>query len=281
MNTKKLGELRIDMVDLQEDLKQIANFYFSSTYSEFICGVWESCALWNKSGLPNNTVVFAYEGQPTKTLYAEQLPYISNLIQNTFYFDHLKLIRLVRLKNNSVIIPHKDFLETEEEFLRFHIPLQTDESCFNSEEDTVYHMKLGEIWHLNASLVHSAASFSPQERLHLILDFEKRVNLQQIIKIEFNDEGIPPENIIEREELKANFFTEIKVLSKIINQFNFIDILAILIKTHFTKNLSAAKVFYILFKIAEESEDPALIEKAKNLYSYCMLERDSSLLGSE
>ncbi|GAL10893.1 hypothetical protein JCM19233_1878 [Vibrio astriarenae] len=45
-----------------------------------------------------------------------------------------------------MILPHKDYLEFEKGFTRVHVVLDIDETCFNSENDTVYQMKAGEVW---------------------------------------------------------------------------------------------------------------------------------------
>jgi len=280
LTTRKIGTLDIDPLLLQKDLKKALNFQFNATYSEFISGTLGSCALWNKSGLSDETLVSHYDGCSKKTPYAKQLSYICSFVEKNFNIDELKLARILNIKYNSVLIPHVDFLETEREFYRFHIPLQTDEQCFNSEESTVYQMKVGEVWYINASRAHSAASFSNQDRLHLVLDFDSLQPIESITKFSLEAQGIPLQNTIQREKITEETNKTIESFASIINNYNFNDIFTILIKLHFTKEVSANDVFTFLFEIVNKSKNTSLIEKTKDMYLYYMKERELSSLTS-
>lgn len=274
MSTGKLGAVVIDRVKLRNDMEEVKRIGFQAAYSEFICGVWESCALWNMSGSTEHASIFHYEGPARKTAHAEKLGYISELVERSFHMERLKFVRLVKLKRNSVIIPHKDFIETGRDFLRIHIPLQTDEHCFNSEENTVYQMRLGEVWHLNASVIHSAASFSAEDRLHLILDFEDGGELQGLVKFRVSEVGIPRENLVVREPAPREALGSLRTLSGVVDRRNFTDVLAMIIKMHFRAALSAREVYGLLFRIVDDSKDPVLAEMARKLYGHCMQERE-------
>jgi hypothetical protein len=277
MDTGKLGAVVLDHAKLERDIDVVKTLRFHSTYSEFICGVWESCALWNRSGSSDHTSIFHYEGLARKTAHGEKLVYIAELVEELFHAERLKFVRLVKLKHNSVIIPHKDFIETGRDFLRVHIPLQTDEHCFNSEENTVYQMRLGEVWNLNASVIHSAASFSSEDRLHLILDFEGGCSLQSIMKFQITASGIPRENLIVRKWAPREALGCLHSLSQVVDRHNFTDVLSMLIKMHFRSSLSARDVYGLLFRIVDDSNDPMLAEMARTLYGHCMNDRELSL----
>lgn len=274
MDTNKLATLNICNDALANDLKNISTFTFTATYSEFIFGIWESCALWNKSGEADQTSVMCYDEPAKPTAYVKALPYLAELIYGTFDFTHLKLVRLVNLKPDSVIIPHRDFIETENDFYRFHIPIKTDALCFSSEENAVYQMRLGEVWHIDATRAHSAASFSQQDRLHLILDFAKSTEMDACLKIPIKSQGIASENIFYRQKISpATLETCMQHFADLIDHHNFNNILTLLIKLHFTKTISANEVFQYLLSIVKQSNDATLITRAENLFNYLMQNR--------
>ena len=102
------------------------------------------------------------------------MPELNAWIEATFRLDLLRLARIHSL-GDGVLIPHRDFVEFLDEkpaWTRIHIPIMTNDQCLHAEEDTVFRMRLGEVWHFDASRLHSATNFSAQRRLNLCLDFE-------------------------------------------------------------------------------------------------------------
>ncbi|WP_158932498.1 aspartyl/asparaginyl beta-hydroxylase domain-containing protein [Acidisphaera sp. S103] len=99
------------------------------------------------------------------------IPYLTGLISREFATDRLRWARLMRVAGNGCVIPHRDFLEFSQPFTRLRICLKTNPQAWNSEEGRLFHMRVGEVWHLDATRVHSAACFSPEPRVHLVLDF--------------------------------------------------------------------------------------------------------------
>ena len=123
--------------------------------------------LWNKSGDVEDNFLLDYDHPAQRTAYGAQMPYLVEVLRQTFDLKQLRFARLAKLTPGSVLVPHRDYLELKHDLTRVHIPLATDSACFSSEENTVYQMRRGEIWYMDATQVHSAASFSRKPRTHL------------------------------------------------------------------------------------------------------------------
>lgn len=275
MKSQIISSIKIDNSLLKNEIEKISEFNFCDTYKEYACGELKICMLWNKSGVFEDSLLTNYNGNALKTCYGEKLPYLSNLIDETFKIEHLKFARIIMLGSNTVYVPHRDYLELTSDFLRFHIPIQTDSFCFNSEENTVYQMKVGEIWYIDATKIHSAASFSEKYRMHLVLDFEYKPNIEDVLKIPVSKNAmIPEKSIAQREPAPSNFDEVLYTFSKIIDVTNCIDILSILIKQYFTKNINVEYIFDMFLKISILSNNKDVINKAKNLKEYCTKNRN-------
>lgn len=190
------------------------------------------------AGSPN----YDYTQPPSKTKYAEQLPYLTELISQYFNLKYLNFARLAII-NNSVLIPHRDLLELgavpahARNVHRIHVPLITHDNCYFWEENIVYQMRFGEAWFLDASRAHSAASLSEQDRVHLMLDFPDVENASQLIRFKKDDrEEISPESIQARSALTEAERRELLALANVIDIDNFKNIFSIVIKKHYCKD---------------------------------------------
>lgn len=289
MRTHRIGKLDIDRPRLLKELEQIAHFEFAYAYSDYLCGgPWKSCMLWSIGGETGDGFVTNYDyDKPTaKTKYAEQLPYLTEIVERSFDLGPLNFARLATVSPGSVIIPHKDLLElgSVPERLRnahrLHIPLITDENCFFSERNLVFRMRFGEAWFLDASVMHSAACFSTRDRVHLILDFAEVDDPRALIKFKRDErEEIPFESIHERVELTDEEREALWTLSGVIDMDNYRDVFSIVIKKHYQKNGGDNFVWDTLLKIADNCNDPAVESKIKEMHQYFMVERNSGSLA--
>jgi hypothetical protein len=277
LNTHRMARLDLDPARLAEDLQSAKRFVFSDAYSEFSCGEWRSCMLWNGSGEFGDTLLSDHDRPALKTAYGTELPYLCETIEDNFDLGRLRFARLVNLRPNSVLIPHRDFLELGKRLRRIHIPLRTDSKCFNGEENVVYQMKVGEVWFIDAAKVHTAASFSTQDRLHLILDFAQGEETAAFIKGPLNLEGVIPEDsIVQRVPLSAADKEAIASLHKVIDRDNYKDLLALLIRKYFRTQFSASTVFDWLLSLVEQAGDRALLEEIRRHVDYFLIERQAA-----
>src|SRR3990167_3066083 len=274
MPSRLLGEITLDDCSLSGELNTIFKHPFNNKgYKEFICGEWKSCAIWNLSGVDNDVRIKDYQGQAQQTHLGKQLLYLNSMIKNNFNLQYLKYARLVILGSNSVVIPHRDYLELKQGFLRIHIPLKTSDACYNSEENQVYNLKKGEVWYLDASLIHSAACLADIDRLHLILDFSENIPIEQIFT-SHNQEINFTTQPIERENISTGTLNGIYHLASLIDLSNFFDVIGIITKLHFLKNISATDVFNYLKEIANLSQKKGVCEKVDWLERYCLTTRN-------
>lgn len=280
-HSKNIGYINFCEKSLKKDISTISNFHFNTQYSEYFFGSWSSCPLWNKNGDSNDSMTYLYIGAAKETIYAEKIPYIKNLITTIFNLDLLKSARIFSMLNNSFSIPHRDFIEIEENYLRIHVPLQVGEKSYHSEENKVFKMKKGEIWFLNAADVHSAGYFSKKPRLHLVLDFEYKEKLKDV----FKDKTFYIDNMqlteILREKISKKYLNKLYSLSKVINDNTFFDVVQYLSKVHFTKDIPASQVFPWLYEIIQRSNHPHLLKKAEMLAESCLLKRTTGNLPNE
>lgn len=271
--TRRVAELSLDAARLQEDLVRAASFAYGNSYSEFICGTLDNTMLFNRTGELAEAQLTGYDGAAKPTAHGTSLPYVSELICRLFDTRHLKYARLLKLTPGSVIVPHRDYLELEQDFCRIHIPLRTDSSCFNSEMNIVYQMRMGEVWYLDAARTHSAASFSDTDRIHLVLDFMTR-DFDNILRFDLSPgESIPRSSIVNRRPLDATGRTDLLNFSRVIDSFNYREILALLIKRHFVTDISADEVFKLLREIAAQSGRPDVLKRAVQQQEYCLVQR--------
>jgi hypothetical protein len=222
----------------------------------------------NMAGSMSDGLSREYEGHARQTELGVQLPYINEIIDTTFQVDLIKSVRIFSASNGGFIRPHRDYLEFKEGFTRLHIPLKTDEKCFNSEEATVYHMRQGEIWMLDGRHAHSGGCFSEHKRLHLVLDFDPKVPLEDLFVNQVCYDPDAVTETIQRPPLKSKEMVAILALGEILSEVNFMDVAGLLGKIHFERDVSCAEMYDWLYVIAERSQNPALVQRAKEMKKY-------------
>jgi hypothetical protein len=284
MRTYRIGKLDIDRERLAEDLARMREFKFSEAYSNYLCGgPWKSCMLWSIGGETGDGLVtnYDYSKGPAKTAFGQRLEYLSELVERWFNLDRLNFAR-VAIISNSVIIPHKDLLELsdlprrERNTHRLHVPLVTNEGCYFSEGNVVYRMREGEVWFFDAGMMHSAASFTERERVHLILDFCEVEGVGEIVKFKPDAvERIPEDSIQAREALSAEEREGLMRLAGVITEENYKDVFSIVIKKHYRKDGGDDFVWETMKRIASRSEDEVVEAKVREMHEYFMVKRSA------
>ncbi|WP_344659492.1 aspartyl/asparaginyl beta-hydroxylase domain-containing protein [Catenulispora subtropica] len=280
--TTKITSLDLDAERLAEDLRRAEGFAYNDSYSEFICGAWRSCMLWNRSGDLADTRLEDFSGPGRITPYGAQLPYLFEVIGDVFQTESLKFARLARLTPGSVLVPHRDYLELEDDLIRIHLPIQTSRDCYSSEDDTIYQMRHGELWFLDATRPHSAASFTDRDRVHLILDFAVD-DVSEVFTEGFEQTcldlhglsggEVPPDNIVTRAELLPGERESYVALAGVLSTENYEDVLAMVIKKFFKSELAVTDVFGWFGRIAEASGQPELVARVRRHEEHCLVRR--------
>lgn len=284
MRTQRIGRLDIDQPRLLAELEQMSTFVFSDAYSDYLCGgPWKSCMLWSSGGSVGDGLITNYDHDKASawTEYAERLPYLCGMIERSFHLDHLNFARLAVI-SNSVIIPHRDLLELGEipvharNAHRLHVPLVTNEACYFAEENIVYRMKFAEAWFFDASSIHSAASFSEQSRVHLLLDFADVRDAGKLVKFKPDEQaGIPRDSICSRPKMTEAERASLLSLADVIDLDNFKDVFSLVIKKHYRKDGGPNFIWDTMTSIAEASRNPAVSLKVRELHEYFLLKRSA------
>lgn len=261
MKSHIIGFADLDERSLQRDLNDLSKMEYSSAYSEYKSGTWESIILANRTGDFTNGMSEEYNGSAKMTTWGKNLPYLMDLVKQVFYTDEIKSIRIFKAANKGLIIPHRDYMEFKKGFTRIHIPIQTFLGCLNSELDTVYHMNKGEIWFVDGHVPHSGACLNNGERLHLAIDFNASLNPSCCLKHPIC--GYHKPLIINREEFNHYDRSSILALAPLLTEENFKWILHLLAQIHFHKNTSAQAMFQWIHELASISGKSNLINAAK------------------
>ncbi|MFJ8430155.1 aspartyl/asparaginyl beta-hydroxylase domain-containing protein [Kitasatospora sp. NPDC094019] len=283
MRTHYVGDVRLDESRLAEDLDRIDSIPWSEAYSDYVFGgAWKSCMLWARGGTSGDGVVTNYDHDQPATFseIADRLPYLRELIENVADPDRLNFVRLAKVQN-SVIIPHRDLLELggiadeTRNAHRMHIPLVTNEDCFFNEGDTVYRMRKGEVWFLDASEIHSVAVLSAEERVHLMFDFvdapsEKPLTTVGTVSPEA---GIPADRTVERPPLTDADRARLLRLADVLTPETANEVFSIVIKKHFRNDGGADFVWNTMIDIARAAGDPAVLGHVEELRRHYTLER--------
>jgi hypothetical protein len=238
MSSFILGKLPIDDDRLTRDLTTVRSFpHIREAYDEFSTGFWQNDSLWNASGDAADTMYRNFDGPAKTTQLGRQLPYLDELVRQHFRSDYIKMVRTRNLVD-AMVIPHKDFVEIEacaRRCLRVFVALEQVDQAFHSDESGVFNFRKGEIWNLDASIVHVAANFSSQSRIHLCLDFifPGPFELRDI----FNDPRVYDRSltpaVVRRQPRTEQLEKSVRALSRVMDRHTFRDIVFLLSKLHF------------------------------------------------
>lgn len=276
MNSQIVGDCSFDVP--QSEVAAIMAFEEGNhEYDEFHYGDWKTFVIWSQSGSDEDGVV-ADSGLPARlTPRASVLPTLNAWIHETFDVSRLKLVRIHSL-GDGVLIPHRDFVEFEKKtrpWIRVHVPLVTNDRCLHSEDDTVFRMRKGEVWFLDASNLHSAINFSSQRRLNLCLDFDlEGAPLETLFRVPGQNfvQSATPE-LVPRSPLDAGFREELLRRGRNLTSQNFRDVVGWLAKIHFTHEVHIASFFDWMILVAEASGDELLFDKANRFSRFLQHQR--------
>ena len=262
MRSKIVGFVEFDQARLDKDLARIEEIEFSRAYAEYACGSWSTCMIWNFSGSKDDSVLREYDGWAKVTEIGKPLEYINEVINENFNTEYLKSVRILKSEDDGIVLPHRDFLEFSKGFSRFQLPLYITDHSYNSENQTVYRMRQGEIWHVEAREVHCGGTFGKNKKINLLIDFAPDIPIETLIKkSDKNVEEIVPD-IIERRDLSKEQLETITTMGQIVNETNFRDMVNLLSKVHFFYQASAEDLGEWMVAVAETSNNPKVMQMA-------------------
>jgi hypothetical protein len=282
MQTQLLGSFEIDSAKLSSDLEVSTHLEFGDPYIEFNCGnPWKSCMVWTPGGGIGDGILAHYDAakpcQPTAN--GRKLPYLQQIVEQSFAVEHLLFARLVVMSNN-VLIPHRDYFEfagkpaAQKASHRLHLPLATSDDCLFMADNVIYRMRVGEVWSLDVTEVHGAAVLSDLRRVHLALDFAEVAEPAKLVKLDSGSfPGIPESSRVERPVLSQKERDAILGLSAVINTDNFFEIFGIVIKKHFRADGGRNYVWETMRAISRLSDDPEVDARMTQFQQHCIMTR--------
>ncbi|MFF2200001.1 aspartyl/asparaginyl beta-hydroxylase domain-containing protein [Streptomyces sp. NPDC058145] len=280
MRSHILGRIELDQERLRKDLDYLAAVpTVEEEYDEFSNGFWKNIPLYNASGGSEDRLYRDLEGAPARpTRHAEHVPYLDEIITTVYDQDRLQMARTRNLKN-AIVIPHRDFVELDREldlYFRTFMVLEDSPLAFHSDDDTVIHMRPGEIWFLDAAAVHSAVNFSDISRQALCVDLAFNGSFDE--KEAFADASVyaPGETpeLPDRKPFTRERAERIRSLADVVERENFRDILFLLSKVHFTYDVHPSETYDWLIAISKKAGDDKMVEKAERIRDFAIGARD-------
>jgi hypothetical protein len=263
MLSERLGYLELDEARVDEDLSTLLGFSFDRAYQDYALGGWESCSLRNMSGDETDGRSHEYEGAARITSYGRAVPYLDHIATTHFSMEHCKAARIFVIRQGQ-LAPHRDYLEFGKGFTRVHLVLRTNPLAFNSEQSVVYQMRVGEIWYVDGSPVHSAANFSEEPRIHFVFDFDPEVPFEELTKGIQKSSLLAPIQLVERPELASEQRNAIHGLASTVDPDGLLlrHMIPFLARLHFFYDVSSRDTYGWLHEIAEGSGHEGAMREA-------------------
>jgi hypothetical protein len=202
--------------------------------------------------------------------------YLDALIERYFETDRLQMARVYVLQD-ALLIPHRDYVEFEEDarrMVRVHVPLSTNARALHSENDTVFHMRTGEVWFLDVTQIHAACNEAATPRLSLVLDFVlDGLPIDAILRPTDAARSASEPDILARPPLEDGFADSVRALGAFVRTTSFRDVAQLLARVHFHRQASAASFFDWMRAACVASGDAALVDKADRLCTFLTARR--------
>lgn len=117
--------------------------------------------------------------EDTETM-RKHCPYIRQVV-NEIGAPRVLRVRLMKLEAGGVISPHRDYF-TEASVVRLHIPITTNTKAEFKIRGQDYRLEAGSLYFTNVRQEHEAANRSSEDRVHLVIDVEAPLSLQDKVR---------------------------------------------------------------------------------------------------
>jgi len=262
MKSRQLGTIEIPG-DIQDEIRDAFDEkHHNGFYADYgsQSGVWTQINLANRDGNAEDGQSYEYDGRCQFTPHMSKLPKTRAWLKSHVELEHVKSVRIFITWGGGMIISHRDYLEFEKGFDRVHMPIVTNPLAVNSENDHVYHMRVGEVWSLVGEETHSALNDSPDPRLHLVLDFEKGCSVDDMF---LQSLGKPnPVSFKLREDITDVLVKSLRRFTEICLPFDFKVARDELNRLHFYNKLHAGFTHDMILAAARDTGSKELIDLA-------------------
>jgi hypothetical protein len=262
MPSRVIARIALSDIDFKQDIEYLNRIGKPDVeYDEFGQGFRTNPTLINSSGNSEDTL-FRDAERSLETEHADRVPAIMRIIAEVFDRTHLRMVRARNLVD-GLIMPHRDYLEVGKavDYYRVFVPIEYNQDAYHSDESGVFHMTPGEVWFLDAAIVHSAANFSSRSRWFLCLDFFLPPNSNPAV-IFRNSPRISwdvDHSYIRRKALSAERRAEIiAAASVLLNDETIKDVSHSLSKLHFRYDIPIAACYDMLSEAAARHANPRI-----------------------
>ncbi|MFH8394029.1 MULTISPECIES: putative nonproteinogenic amino acid hydroxylase [unclassified Streptomyces] len=269
LKSERLAVLPIDAYDLGPELSIVDEHEYGGEYDTFTFGSWSSHVLANGSGADSDVAFRPHEGSLSLTELGKRLPNVMSLVTEHFPLERLQWVRIFALRD-GIIAPHVDFLEWAKPGLRVQVPLRTSEESLHSENDTVYHIRRGEVWKIHSTDPHSARSTARTARLSLCLDFAES---EEPLAIRGDIPATEPVLLPERPEVSAAELEELIDSGRHFTPGTMRAAFRPFAALHFERRAHATAAFDWYLEAARRTGDEDMVAKAQAFRTYCIEKR--------
>jgi L-proline cis-4-hydroxylase len=264
LDSYPVARIFLDRQSLSRDTAQLDNLPFDRFYERYSRGEWRAISLMNRDGDASNGESFEFEGSGRWTTHAAAVPYLCHVVQSYFRTDDLKSVRIFCAMQGGMIVPHRDYLELPNGFIRLHAPLATTDLSISTENTCAFHMDVGEVWFLNARQTHAAANYAMDPRYHLVLDFSHRAHIASLLRNSYpHDQQV---SMCLRNSRPSTFQSRLRSIGRIMSSnLSVRRILHLLCDYHFQFESDADEVYEWLMIAAQASNNPARVITAQEI----------------
>lgn len=262
MSSKIIARIDIADTDFSKDIDYLDGVAKPDVeYDEFGQGFRANPTLINGSGNSEDTL-FRDHDRSLETQHARRVPNVMRIIDEVFDRAHLRMVRARNLVD-GLIMPHRDYLEVGKsvDYYRVFVPIEYNPDAYHSDEYGVFQMKPGEVWFLDAQIVHSAVNFSSQNRWFLCLDFflPPNSNPASIFKSSSRVLWDVEHAYVPRQRLPADRYAEIVTSAAgLLSDSTLKDVALLLSKLHFHFELPVTACYDMLTEAALRSGNERL-----------------------
>ena len=144
---------------------------------------WEALPLHTLNGTIGNKATIPIEIKKN-TVYKpnyilKQCKYIQKILNDLN--TEIYLVRIMKLKKNGFIAPHKDKFIDNKNVIRCQLPLISNDDIDFIINKKIYHLEIGNLYYINVLKDHSVKNNSNYDRISLIIDLKPTKSLLEII----------------------------------------------------------------------------------------------------
>lgn len=136
-------------------------------------GAWKVLSLYAPDSDESNILAIHNEDKEIKkTALLQNCDYLNEVIES--FECPVITARLLNLNVGSKIKTHSDYnLGYEDDIFRIHVPIITNDGVTFILDEEQIKMNVGECWYTNVNYPHSVTNNGEEDRIHLVIDYQR------------------------------------------------------------------------------------------------------------